>query len=363
MHLRLFILSLTVLLFYGCSEKETEAKQIIRPVKYALVEQAGGLQQKTFSGTTQSASKANLSFRSNGLLVVQNGKVGQRVKKGMLLARLDQKDAKLAYDQAVADVQNAKAQFEAASSALARTKQLYETNNASLSDYEMAKSSYSNAETAYEISKNRLDLQASQISYTEIIAPMDGVISAVNANINEVVSPGSPIIVMSREGEDDMEVIVGLPERYIIEVNAGNEVSINLSSLEKPFKGIVTEVGYSSSNAAGTYPVVVSLELFENNQVRPDMPAEVTFSFGSPDESSTLSVPIKAVSNGAEGSFVYVLEPADGDTYKAKKTTVVLGVINDDSYEIKSGLNEGEKIATAGLTALYDGLVVKLLDQ
>lgn len=363
MHLRIGIFSFAALLFYGCSEKETEAKQIVRPVKYALVEQAGGLQQKTFSGTTQSASKANLSFRSNGLLVVQNAKVGQRVKKGELLARLDQKDVKLAYDQAAADVQNAKAQYEAASSALARTKQLYETNNASLNDYEMAKSSYSSAETAYEISKNRLDLQASQISYTEIVAPMDGIVSAVNANINEVVSPGSPIIVMSREGDNDMEVIVGLPERYITDVSSGEDVRISVSSVEELCDGIITEVGYASSNAAGTYPVVVSMELSENAAIRPDMPAEVTFSFGSNDDSLKLIVPVKAVSNGTDGSYVYALEKAKGETYKVRKKAVELGLISERGYEIKSGLKEGEIVATAGLTALYDDRLVKLINK
>lgn len=354
----------SLLLIFSCSNSETtEVSQSIRPVKYAYAEQSGGLQERTYSGTTQSASKANLSFRSNGLLVKLNAKVGKRVRKGMLLAQLDQTDAKLAYDQAVADVQNAKAQYETASSSLARIKQLYETNNASLNDYEMAKSSHSSAESAYEISKNRLDLQASQIAYTEIIAPMDGIISAVNANVNEVVSPGNPIITLSREGNEDMEVIVGLPERYISELRSGDETKIKVGSIESPFDGIVTEVGYSSSKSSGTYPVIVSMNLSDNKQVRPDMPAEVTFVFGSQNQSFTLIVPIKAVSNGADGSYVYVLKKADEKNYQVMKTAVELGSITESSYEIKSGLKEGDLVATAGLSALYDGRMVKLLEQ
>lgn len=363
MTLRIVPLAIIFLLFQQCSPKETQKDAAIRPVKYAHVEQVGGVIQKVYSGTTQSASKVNLSFRSNGLIVLQNAKVGQRVKKGMLLARLDQKDVKLAYEQAEADVQNAKAQYNVASSALARTKQLYESNNASLSDYEMAKSSFANARSALEISTKRLEMQASQISYTEIIAPMDGIISTVNSGVNEVVSPGSTIIVMSREGENDMEVLVGLPQRYISEISSGQEVMIKVNSQNESFSGTVTEVGYSSTNAAGTYPVVVSMNLADNTSIRPDMPAEVVFSFGSVDNSFSLRVPIKAVSNGPQGSFVYKLNATEGDTYKVQKVMVELGSIAENSYEIKSGLTEGDKVAIAGLNSLYEGRIVKLLTE
>lgn len=359
----LLIVSLIILLFARCGNKNNDAGVVVRPVKYARVERSGGLQERTYSGTTQSASKTNLSFRASGLIVTQNAKVGQKVKKGTLLARLDQKDVKLAYEQAEADVQNAKAQYEAASSALDRTRQLYETNNASLNDYEMAKSNYANAESSYEISRKRLDLQASQISYTEIIAPMDGIISAVNSNINEVVSPGSPIIVMSREGDNDMEVLVGLPERYINEINGGEQVKIKISSIEEDFTGVISEVGYSSSSTAGTYPIVVSMNLLNNSTLRPDMPAEVTFAFGSKEESVSLTVPVKAVASGPDGNYVYTLEKAEKNTFVAKKTPMQLGVITENSYQVKSGVKEGDYVAVAGLSSLYDGRMVKLLEE
>ncbi len=349
--------------FQNCQEKENgNQEEELKAVKYALVEQAGGVIKRTYSGVTQSASLTNLSFRTGGLILKLNAKVGQRVKKGMLLAQLDQKDVRLAYDQALADVQSAKVQYDNAASSLQRTQQLYETNNASLSDYERAKSSLSNAESSYEISLKRLDLQKSQISYTEIIAPMSGVISSVNSEINEVVNSGSTVIVMSKEGNNDIEAQVGLPEKYINDIQNGDEVVVSVSSMEQPFKGAVTEIGYSSSSKGVTYPVTVLIDDNGSTALRPDMPAEVIFEFGSANQESMLIAPIKAVGSGVNGNFVFKLTPKE-NAYIANKVIVELGEITQFGYEIKSGVSEGDIVAVAGLSYLYEGRQVKLLDQ
>jgi multidrug efflux system membrane fusion protein len=358
-----FTLLLLIALSSGC-QNEVVPEEQIRPVKYARVEQAGGNKERTYAGITRSASLTNLSFRTGGLLLELNAQVGERVRKGSLLARLDQKDAKLAYEQAMVDVQNAKAQFDAASSGFQRAKQLYETNNASLSDYEAAKSSYSSAQSAYEISLKRLDLQQSKIDYTEIIAPMNGIISAVQSEVNEVVQSGRTIIVMSREDNSDMEVEVGLPERYISEIKNGDFVIVRINSINGTFPGLVTEVAYSSSGSGATYPVTVALDIRSNQNIRPDMPAEVTFSFGSAREESFLVAPLKAVGSGVDGNHVFTLETTDEEgIYLAQKVAVELGVITKDGYIIRSGLEEGDLVAVAGLRVLYDGRKVKLLND
>jgi RND family efflux transporter MFP subunit len=351
-------------LFFSCGNNNESNQTDIRVVKYAVVEQTGSIRERTYSGITLSSSLTNLSFRTGGLLVQLNVKVGQRVKKGKLLARLDQKDAKLAYDQALADVQNAKAQYDAASSGFERAKQLYETNNASLSDYEAAKSSYSNAQSSYEISLKRLDLQKSQIEYTEIISPMDGIVSSVNSEINEVVQAGRTIIVMSREDENDMEVQVGLPEKYIDEIQNGDEVNVEIGSIEGVFSGVVSEVAYSSSGTGVTYPVTVSLDTKGNRSVRPDMPAQVTFRFGSSNQQSFLVAPLKAIASGVDGNYVFKLvNDGEEGIYIASKVNVELGTITKDGYIIREGLNAGDLVAVAGLRSLYEGRKVKLLEE
>lgn len=331
-------------------------------MKYAQVQQSGGIVERTYSGTTQSSSVTHLSFRTGGMIVKLNAKVGQRVKKGALLAQLDQKDALLAYDQALADVQSAKVQYDNAASSFERTKKLYETNNTSLSDYERAKTSYANAESSYEISLKRLDLQESQVAYTKIIAPMNGIISEVRSEINEVIRSGSTIIMMSSEGNNDIEAQVGVPEKYINEIQNGDQVEISIRSIDQTFKGSVAEVAYASSTTGVTYPVTVVIESKASNQLRPDMPVEVTFRFGDADQKLILVAPLKAIASGVDGHYVFKLT-ADENGYLVNKSIVELGDITKDGFEIKSGVSEGDIVAVAGLSSLYEGRKVKLLDQ
>lgn len=357
------ILFLTPLLFQNCGgNKKNQEQEELKAVKYALIEQSGGVVERSYPGITQSSSLTNLSFRTGGLLLKLNAKVGQRVQKGTLLAQLDQKDAKLAYEQARVDVQNAKVKYDAAASDFQRTKQLYETGNASLSDYERAKSTYSNAESSYEISLNRLDLQQSQIDYTEIIAPMSGVISEVKSEINEVIRSGSTIIVMSSEANNDIEAQVGVPEKYINNIQNGDPVSVSIESINQTLKGSVTEVAYSSSSTGATYPVTVAIESQGNKNLRPDMPVEVTFQFGSAGKKSILVAPLKAVASGVEGNYVFKLTQ-EGDAFTVTKVAVELGEITNNGYEIKSGVSEGDIVAVAGLSFLYEGRKVKLLEK
>lgn len=357
----LLVLAAIFTLSFSCKQQAPKVVSI-RPVKYEIIEQAGGKKQRSFSGITKSSSQTNLSFRSGGLLEYLNAQVGQRVRKGALLGRLDQTDVNLAYEQAEVDVQNAKAQYDAASSSFERVKQLYETNNASLSDYEAAKTSYSSAQSAYEISLKRLDLQKSKVSYTELLAPMNGIVSNVQAETNEVIQAGRTIITMSREKEGDFEVQVGLPERYINQVQNGDSVMVSIASIEGKLKGLVSEVGFASSGNGLSYPVTIALETRKQQELRPDMPAEVQFNFGSENDKSFLVAPLKAVASGVDGFYVYNLIPADtAGVYTVHKTPIELGEITKDGYIVRSGIIEGSLVAVAGLSSLYDGQEVKLL--
>ncbi|TRX54886.1 efflux RND transporter periplasmic adaptor subunit [Fulvivirga sp. M361] len=358
-HAYLALLSLTFL--YGCENSgESEKAALVKPIKCGVVESFGGLTTRTFNGITHSGSETKLSFRTGGLITRLNVVVGQRIKKGQLLAQLDQTDALLALQQAEADVKNAKVQLETASASFERAQQLYQTNNASLSDYEKAKSTLSSAQSSYEISVKRLDLQRSQVSYTTIAAPMSGIVSLVSVETNEVVRPGQPILTMSREGSRDIEAQAGVPEKYISKLKQGSPTNIRIPTLSGNFDGVITEVGYTSSG--GTYPVITSINN-PSNQVRPGMPVEVTFTFGDENQEKQLIVPVKAVGEDQNGQFVYLLNPLSDQVYEAKKKIVEIGSLTSGGFIVRSGLTEDQIVAIAGLRTLYDGMKVTLLTQ
>lgn len=350
---------LSGLLLFACGSDEegiSREKEIIKPVKYAEISLSGGIQQRRFNGSARSGSETNLSFRTNGLIQQIRVKVGDRVRQGQLLAQLDQRDQSLSYEQGKSSVQSAKIQLETTKSSLERTKELYQASSSSLAEYEQSKNSYAAALSNYQTAQKALDLQASQFSYAKIIAPTKGVVSSVNAEINEFAQAGSPIIIMN-SGGGDLEVNVGVPESYITRIKQGDKVQVVIN--RQDIEGVVSEVGFSSSSST-TYPVIVKVSE-PNEEVRPGMPAEVTFSFGSVDEAPLLWVPVKAVGEDADNNFVFRLQLQADSGYQVEKVPIEIGPLGDNGFVVISGLEAGNLVATAGLRSLYNGRIVSLL--
>lgn len=360
MQTRAFYLGLILsLLFIRCGGEKQAEKKVIKPVKYAAVEQLGGAIIKSFNGTSQSGAETKLSFRTSGLIVKLEVKVGDHVKKGQLLAMLDLNDLKLNLQKATASLQSAQSQVETAKSSFDRIRELYQGNSASLNDYEQARNNYSAAQAAYQNAKKTLELQGSQLDYAKIIAPTDGVVSMVSGEINEFAAAGSPLIIIN-SNQNDIEVNVGVTENYISKITNGDEAEVRFTGIaEQKFKGVVSEVGFASAYTA-TSPVVLKLTEI-SKQMRPGMPVEVTFTFGDREERSTLSVPVSAVGQDHEGTFVFVLKPLQKNTYSATKTMIETGALKNEGFVVISGIREGDYVATAGLRRLYDGMEVKLL--
>lgn len=358
---QLLIIFTITLALISCGGEDTAQKQEkLKPVKYSEVSLFGGIQKKSFTGTSQSGSEAKLSFRANGIITKLNVKVGSRVRKGQLLAKLDSKDARLSYENALSSLKNSEIQLQTAKSALERTKKLYMTNNASLNDYEKAKSSFASARSGNESAQKKLDLQKSQLEYTKIVSPTNGVVTAVNSEINEFAGAGTPIIIIN-SGKDDMEVNVGIPEAYISQVKQGENVDVTFSSdVGTTYKGVITEVGFSTAGFL-TYPVIVKV-LNTKGNIRPGMPADIVFSFGSADNKSQLIVPVKAVGEDNTGNFVFVLNKKEGH-YLVKKQNIKIGALSNRGFSVVEGVKEGDKVAIAGMRSLYDGRKVLLLEQ
>ncbi|MBL4636163.1 MAG: efflux RND transporter periplasmic adaptor subunit, partial [Kofleriaceae bacterium] len=173
----------------------------------------------------------------------------------------------------------------------------------------------------------------------------------------ESVAAGQPIIIVSRGGE--LEVSVGIPADMVSAVKVGTKVSIEVSALgDKRLPGTVREVSFVSESS--TYPARVAFDE-ALDVLRPGMAAAATFDLGS--KVAELSVPASAVANLEEGSFVFVLEPAEGDTFTVTRRSIILGALIGESFEIEKGIAVGERVAAAGLSSLVDGMKVKLIDS
>ncbi|GAA4272448.1 efflux RND transporter periplasmic adaptor subunit [Aquimarina gracilis] len=353
-----FIILVLSSLIWSCGKEEKKEEKILRPVKYQQVGFLGGQKVRTFSGTAQTDKIINLSFRNSGIITEFNIKLGQKVKKGDLLAKLDNVQSRLAYEQSITQLNSAASQMNTTKLSLNRVRSLYEKGSSPLSDFEAAKNSYKTAQESHESAKRGVEIQQEQIQYGYIYAPEDGIIAAVTSEIDENVSPGQTVATLN--AGTDMEIDLGIPESVINGVKENMEVQVGFTSLQnKTFKGKVTEVSPAVDANTSTYPIRVTVTS-PSNDIKSGMAANVTFDFGNGKSSTeTIVIPAHAVGEDSNGRFVFLIEE-EGDFIKVKKQQVSIGNLTTEGFEIIKGLSAGQKIATAGLQTLLDGQEVRL---
>lgn len=342
-----------------CGKEQNVKKEIIRPVRYQQVFISSGEQTRTFSGISKAGTETRLSFRVSGILQTLNVKVGDRIKKGQLIAAIDDSDIRLEYRKIIDSLNKSRLQKDTAKSNLDRIKSLYENNNVALREYESAKDQYATANSAYNADKRNEELKKRELSYYKLYSPIDGIVASLHVEKNENIQIGSTIVEINTG--DDIEVTVGMPESFISRVKTGETVSVRFSSIKnKVFDGKISEVSYIIGSQSSTYPVIIVLTA-PTQDIRPGMPCEVAFTLSSQQESNNLIVPANAVGEDTGGNFVFtVTDSGDGFAVVHKKK-VTVGTLTGEGFEILSGLQDGELVVTAGIANLSDGMKVRML--
>lgn len=361
MKTKIQILILGTLLLSGCGGTE-EKKEVIRPVFYQEVGKSITQNVRSFSGVTQSATEAKLSFKVGGLIENVPVDMGDTVKRGAVIASLDDTDYRINYNKAEASLKNAEAQLSAAKSAFLRVENLYVNNNVSLSEYEKVKTQFESAGSMVKTARSQLDAAQNQLDYTILRAPSDGVVSSVMAQENEMTGAGHPVVVFA--GVNNLEIKTAVPENIISQINRRQDVTVRFSAFpEKTFRGIITEVSPGIPNASA-YPVIIQLAE-SSSRLFPGMTGTVELPMnGDSLSQNRIVIATDAVGHDQSGDFVFVaVKSNESDIYVAEKRKVTLGELQADGYEIVSGLDKNEVVITAGLSFLYDGRKVKLLDN
>ncbi|HMQ49168.1 MAG TPA: efflux RND transporter periplasmic adaptor subunit [Saprospiraceae bacterium] len=388
--MRPYLVFLSMIMLVSCGNEQQEQGESVRPVKYAKVLKQTGQITHSFSGEVKAKDEVELSFKVSGTLSTLNVKFGERVSKGQLIASIDPTDYSIQSNQAVsqkegslANKQSAEANTKAAEAQLInaretyqRVAKLYENNSVALSEYQQAKAALDAAQAQYDAAVSQVKAAGTQITsadqqvqaannqvgYTRLYAPINGVITDVKVDENEVVNAGAGIAILSSTNQ--LLVEVGIPESIINKLYVGQQAAVTLPSVsDEPLEAVIDELAYASGRAT-TYPVRLKL-INTLDDIRPGMVAEVEFVIENKTVTpakNLLITPIKAIASGTEGNYVYRLIPENKDgLYKAEKVRVKLGSIINQGYVIEEGLEEGDLVAVAGLNFLYDGKVVKLL--
>ena len=367
-------------------DKETTIKKKPRSVRYIVAANENPEYKRIFSGNITSEIESQLSFRVNGTIVKKYVKLGDYVKKGQVLAELDNEDYKLSFEnsraqyensragvaEAEAGLKSAEASFINSKNEFSRIEKLYYDDNVSKSDYDtakanrdvseaelvQAKASKKAAEASLKASSMQLAQDKLNLEYTKLIAPQDGFIVSEESEENETVSSGTPIYIVSLG--DKLETETFIPENLVGNLTRGQEVTVELSVLPgKIFRGEVKEIGSSSSGYGNSYPVKAIL-LENDSQIKPGMSTKITFDF-SKNNSNEIIVPLSALGQDAsKNKFVYILTDITEGIATVKKAVVTLGKTYSEGVAVTGGIKVGEFIVSSGVSQISEGQEVAL---
>lgn len=340
----------------ACSPKEEASEAPVRPVLWQRVEQVGGERSRVFSGSLRAGSESRLSFKVDGTLTELGVSVGDRVKKGSLIARLDTRDLALTRDESLAQLRRQEAQARNAASERDRAEGLYENDNTSLSNLQRAEAEHESARQGVRSAQSALARTTAQLEYTRLRAPVDGVISEVLVEQGENLRSGDAVALLASGSEP--EVSVAIPGSLIARIRIGDEVVVRTDAVaDEVFAGTVSEVGISATAGGTAFPVIARLTRMHPG-LRLGMTAEVEFRFTQGDGSPRILVPPRAIAEDQGGRHAFVVRDVQSGQGRATRVAVETGEITGEGLEVRNGLAEGDVLVTAGLHALQDGQIV-----
>ena len=284
-------------------------------------------QDAVYSSTVQANAVNNIAPQSGGRIQKLNVEVGDFVSSGQILAEMD----RVQLDQASLKLKNDETE-------LARVKQLFEEGGVSQSDYEAL-------ELAFNVSKSSY---ANLLENTILRAPIGVVVSARNYDRGDMYAMAQPIYTVQQI--TPVKLLVPISETDYTRVKRGDKVHLTVDAIPgKSYEGSIVRLYPTMDAATHTFNAEVRVPN-TNRELRPGMYARVTVDYGSND---SIVVPDAAVlkQQGSGQRIVYVLNSDDTVSIKMVTTGRHFGT----SYEILSGLEEGEQVLTGGHTNLKSG--------
>jgi macrolide-specific efflux system membrane fusion protein len=316
-------------------------------VTAAVVEKRdiGSLVQATGIIKPKVGAEVKVGARITGKVENLYANIGDRVKKGQILVRLEQDDLKARSDQAEASYLEVKAAFDKAKIDLERDKPLAKEGYISQQNIDVLQNVYDMANARVLKAKADQDYAKAQLSYATITAPIGGTIASVTTQQGETVAAGlnAPTFITIID-LNKLEVNAYVDETDVGKIGVGQEALFTVDTFaDRDFKGRVTAIyprAVLQENVVN-YITLISIENSEG-KLKPDMTANVTITLKK--KKGVLAVPGAAVVR--EGGKKYVmLQTKDG---KATRREVKTGWKEGTYLEISSGLKEGDVVLVSG---------------
>lgn len=327
---------------FGCNNNPKEQAAIVQPVKvFTLGDNGGNSSVKVFTGLVKESREVKLAFQISGPLVRLNADQGQFMKKGEVIAAINERDYLVKLEAAKAQFDNAKLQAE-------RYSSLYEKKSTT-------KSVYDQIQAAFKLAKAQKEAAENALKDTKIYAPFSGYVQAMYAENFEKVAAGQPIV--SLLDLNDLEIAVSLSESDFLQHKSFRGFTGKFES----FPGVDFDLQLIEieQKPNGDNFFRMSLRLNPKGlKMVPGMVASIETKLAA-TENKDYKLPVESVFNKKGKSYVWLYDE-ENKCVKAKELSIKSfdskGMIN-----VRSGVKMGDVIVSAGVHSLIEGQKVKLL--
>ena len=344
---------LLIFLFTAC--KKGAKEEMIRAVK---IQEINSMQDENFNidfpAQISPSQKTVLAFKYAGKIKSINFESGDFVKKGQVIAIIDDTDYKVNLDAFSKKYEAAKAVAQNAEQQFARAETLYKGDALAKKDYDNALMQRNVAISTFKEASAGLQNARNTLNDTKIVAPYDGYIDKKVVDVGTVVPEGGPVV--SFISNEITDISVNASVRDIEYIKNAENINFKDSTSDKIYNLKIKSIAQNPDSINLTYPVVFTFsELSENDKFLSGQTGTVTIVVKNKEKEEIL-IPINAVFED-KGSNVYLFK--DG---KAVKTPIELGELREtDKISVVKGLKTGDKVIVAGVSKLADGDKVKLL--
>ncbi len=332
------------------------------------------------SGYVVAQRKAAVAAKVTGTLVWLGVQEGSVVKKGQLIARLENEDVTAQKNQAVANLnvahsnlEQARAELNDATLQLNRERDLLSKGYVARADYDTAEARYKKAKAAVEGAEAAIKAAIAAlngtnvaIEYTLIRAPFNAVVLTKDADVGDIVTPigaavNAKAAVVTIADMSSLEVEVDVSESNLQQVKVGQPGLIQLDALpESRFRGEVSTVVPTADRSKATVLVKVRF-IDKDKRILPEMSAKVAFlsrPAGRDEQTPFTALPPASVVSRTDEKVVFLIK---GN--KAVETRVTIGAKRGDMLEVTSGLQAGDKIVANPPAGLKNGSKIKVAEK
>jgi membrane fusion protein, multidrug efflux system len=347
---------LSLALLAACS-RPAPPPEPVRAVKTLSVGQASSGSSVDYAAEVRARTESRLSFRVAGKMVARPVELGDTVKAGQVLARLDPMDLKLGQDAARSGLEAARVNADQAAADYKRFKELRDQGFISAAELDRRESTFKAAQAQMEQARAQAGVQGNQARYTTLVADADGVVTAIEADPGAVLAAGAPVLRVAPDGSRD--VVFAVPEQQAGALRAlegkPGVLQVRLwGAGDATVPATVREVAAAADAATRTFTVKADIG---NAPVRLGQTATVTLPL--PATSGVFKLPLAAVFEQQGQSHVWLL---DKSSMTVRAQPVKVAGAEGNMVLVASGLTAGQTLVAAGVHTLTAGQKVALYE-